>query len=254
MKIDHNYIYSNNLDLYETTIRCSCRSSRMPIGTGIVWPGMNDGEFSNNWIFDNWQPRHAPRGDSGRGRGHRRRQRGLPDPLPQHHRPGGARRPLLDVVRQPLLREQDGRRCPTGFGPTPPWTNSATRPAFWTRTCPTSCPTASTTAGMSSRPTDNNCWYQNTGPDGTAASLTAEPPLQTRSARIRRSRDCSAGESRTSTSAAPHMAPRAAPAGLLGGRVAGTRDDRRPCYLVRHAGASRHPPGQPPSRPSARPT
>ena len=25
------------------------------VGTGIMWPGMNNGEFSNNYVFDNWQ-------------------------------------------------------------------------------------------------------------------------------------------------------------------------------------------------------
>jgi hypothetical protein len=52
--IDHNYIYSNNLDLYvddppvESVVP-------VPIGTGVIYPGMNDARVHDNWIFDNWR-------------------------------------------------------------------------------------------------------------------------------------------------------------------------------------------------------
>jgi hypothetical protein len=54
MKIDHNYIYSNNLNVYGKNPPFKPLVP-MPIGTGIVWPGMNGGEVSDNWIFDNWR-------------------------------------------------------------------------------------------------------------------------------------------------------------------------------------------------------
>ena len=54
MKVDHNMFYSNNLNVYGDD------SPVVPlvpqaVGTGIMWPGMNDGEFSDNYVFDNWQ-------------------------------------------------------------------------------------------------------------------------------------------------------------------------------------------------------
>ena len=54
MKVDNNMFYSNNLNIYGDD------SPVVPlvpqaVGTGIMWPGMNDGEFSDNHVFDNWQ-------------------------------------------------------------------------------------------------------------------------------------------------------------------------------------------------------
>ena len=54
MKIDRNKIYSNNLNLYTADPPVDPLVP-MPIGTGIVWPGMNDGTVEKNWIFDNWR-------------------------------------------------------------------------------------------------------------------------------------------------------------------------------------------------------
>jgi hypothetical protein len=53
-KIDHNYIYSNNLDLYSPDPPVHPIVT-VPIGTGIVYPGMNDAKVHDNWIFDNWR-------------------------------------------------------------------------------------------------------------------------------------------------------------------------------------------------------
>jgi hypothetical protein len=54
MQVDNNFIYSNNLDLYGTNPAITPLVP-MPIGTGIVWPGMNGGKVIRNWIFDNWR-------------------------------------------------------------------------------------------------------------------------------------------------------------------------------------------------------
>ena len=54
MQIDNNYIFSNNLNLYVQGAPVKPLVP-MPIGTGIVWPGMNGGEVFGNWIFDNWR-------------------------------------------------------------------------------------------------------------------------------------------------------------------------------------------------------
>ena len=55
MLIDNNLIYSNNLDLYGVEPPPVEPLVPMPIGSGIVWPGMNDGIVRDNFIFDNWR-------------------------------------------------------------------------------------------------------------------------------------------------------------------------------------------------------
>ena len=53
-EIDHNYIYSNNLDLYREDAPVDPIVT-VPIGTGIIYAGMNDAKVHDNWIFDNWR-------------------------------------------------------------------------------------------------------------------------------------------------------------------------------------------------------
>ena len=53
-EIDHNYIYANNLDLYRDDTPVDPLVG-VPIGTGIIYPGMNDARVHDNYIFDNWR-------------------------------------------------------------------------------------------------------------------------------------------------------------------------------------------------------
>jgi len=53
-EIDHNYIYSNNLDLYRNDAPVGALVG-VPIGTGVLYAGMNDADVHHNWIFDNWR-------------------------------------------------------------------------------------------------------------------------------------------------------------------------------------------------------
>ena len=53
-QIDHNLIYSNNLDLYRPDAPIKSLVP-VPIGTGILYAGMNDARVHDNWIFDNWR-------------------------------------------------------------------------------------------------------------------------------------------------------------------------------------------------------
>jgi hypothetical protein len=53
-EIDHNYIYSNNLNLYVDDTHVE-PVVPVPIGTGVIYPGMNDARVHDNWIFDNWR-------------------------------------------------------------------------------------------------------------------------------------------------------------------------------------------------------
>ncbi len=53
-RIDHNLIYSNNLDLYVDNPPVEPLVP-VPLGTGIIYAGMNDARVNDNWIFDNWR-------------------------------------------------------------------------------------------------------------------------------------------------------------------------------------------------------
>jgi hypothetical protein len=53
-EIDHNYIYSNNLDLYREDTPVPPLVG-VPIGTGVIYPGMNNANVHHNWFFDNWR-------------------------------------------------------------------------------------------------------------------------------------------------------------------------------------------------------
>ena len=55
MKVDHNWFYSNNLDVYARGHPPFVPLVPQAVGTGIMWPGMNDGVFANNRVFDNWR-------------------------------------------------------------------------------------------------------------------------------------------------------------------------------------------------------
>ena len=98
-EIDHNYIYANNLDLY-TDRPPVAPLVGVPIGTGIIYAGMNDARVHHNWIFDNWRDGAmlfaVP--DSPH---QRRRRRGRH--LPRRLVPGCAGQRAVDLVRQPVL-------------------------------------------------------------------------------------------------------------------------------------------------------
>ena len=53
-EIDNNYIYSNNLDLYKPNPPVKSLVD-VPIGTGVIYPGMNDSRVHDNHFFDNWR-------------------------------------------------------------------------------------------------------------------------------------------------------------------------------------------------------
>ncbi|MDQ3759124.1 MAG: right-handed parallel beta-helix repeat-containing protein [Actinomycetota bacterium] len=53
-KVDHNWFYSNNLDIYREDAPFVPLVPQA-VGTGIMWPGMNNGRFTHNRVFDNWR-------------------------------------------------------------------------------------------------------------------------------------------------------------------------------------------------------
>lgn len=52
--IHHNLIYSNNFDIYADDSPVHPLVG-VPEGTGIIYAGMNDARVHDNWIFDNWR-------------------------------------------------------------------------------------------------------------------------------------------------------------------------------------------------------
>ena len=127
MKVDHNMFYSNNLNVYGDD------SPVVPlvpqaVGTGIMWPGMNDGEFSDNHVFDNWQ--------------HGTFLIGIPDAIAgtaegnvdsQNHCDAPRLGPLLDVVLERVPRQRHGRGARAALRLIPASRCSATA-AAWCRT------------------------------------------------------------------------------------------------------------------------
>ncbi|MDQ2676088.1 MAG: right-handed parallel beta-helix repeat-containing protein [Actinomycetota bacterium] len=177
MKVDNNLFYSNNFNVYADD------SPVVPlvpqaVGTGIMWPGMNDGEFSNNKVFDNWQ--------------HGTFLIGIPDAIAgeaegnvdsnNHCEPN----PTFSTSCANQYHDNEMGVVPDGFKAHPQLTKfgnesglvadgnarGAASPYeegqlpngvdFWWDESPSS---------------KNNCWFDNTGYDGTRDSLTANPPI-----------------------------------------------------------------------------
>ena len=53
-QIDNNYIYSNNFDIYAEDSPVKPLVP-VPIGVGVLYAGMNDALVHDNWFFDNWR-------------------------------------------------------------------------------------------------------------------------------------------------------------------------------------------------------
>lgn len=165
-EIDHNYIYSNNLDLYTDHPPVDPLVG-VPIGTGVLYPGMNDARVHHNWIFDNWRdgamlfavPDALTNGGGAEG-----------DIFPGISCPGAPANGLSTSCGNRFFRNRVGR-APKGFrppeaidmfgnvhaqadaGPRKPNGND-----FWW--------------GELFDSNTGNCWFDNTGYDGTAGTVT----------------------------------------------------------------------------------
>jgi hypothetical protein len=165
VEIDHNYIYSNNLDLYREDPPVEPVFMLGPIGTGLFYAGHNDGDVHDNWIFDNWRNGamliaipdglfSSPEGDIFPGiscpgapangistscgnRFHDNRV---------GRAPNGFRFPeAIDMFGNVHARDDARPKKPNGTD------------FFWGEFFPTNT---------------GNCWFANTGTDGTEASVT----------------------------------------------------------------------------------
>ena len=166
MKIDRNWFYANNLDVYREDNPFEALVPQ-PVGTGFFWPGNNDGTFSHNWVFDNWRQGAMliaiPDAIAGESEGEMDSQIHCPTSgdystscanryfgnrmgqVP----PGFEPHPGLEMFGNETTLDGESETAPNGVD-------------FWWDEF------AANTG---------NCWYQNEGPDGTRDSLTADPPM-----------------------------------------------------------------------------
>jgi hypothetical protein len=165
-QIDHNLIYSNNLDLFVADPPVDPLVP-VPIGTGILYAGMNDARVHDNWIFDNWRngamlfsvPDSFTNGGGAEG-----------DIFPGVSCPGAPQSGISTSCGNRFFRNRVGR-APRGFrfpkavgmfGNV--YARGHHRRAkpngtdFWW--------------GELFASNTGNCWYGNTGADGTTASVT----------------------------------------------------------------------------------
>jgi hypothetical protein len=160
VQIDHNLIYSNNLNLYvddppvEPVIG-------VPVGVGILWPGHNDGRVFGNWIFDNWR-----RGTM---------LLAIPDAIVT---PEGNVNPGVSCPTAPVMTTScNNRYFDNHMGQAPP---DFTRRAWSGLRFDTphgdlrdrSLPNGVDFWWDEWSGNTGNCWFDNTGADGTAASVT----------------------------------------------------------------------------------
>jgi hypothetical protein len=169
MKIDNNYFYANNLDVYDPEMPFDALVPQ-PVGTGFFWAGNNNGRFEDNWVFDNWRQGtmliSVPDLIAGEAEG-------ALDPT--IHCPTATDDPDVSVSTS-CDNQYSGNRMgqvPPDFEPHKALTKfgnqttlmdgGATAPNgvdFWWDEA-----TANT----------GNCWFENTGADGTPGGVTGDP-------------------------------------------------------------------------------
>jgi hypothetical protein len=161
--IDRNLIYSNNLDLYVDDPPVEPLVP-VPLGTGIIYAGMNDALVRDNYIFDNWRFGSmlfaVPDALTSAGGAEGRVNPGISCPgAPQNGISTSCGNQFYDNVlgkappgfKFPAALDQFSADHSSGPGPYPNGLD------FWWDEF------SGNTA---------NCWFDNTGPDGTAGSVT----------------------------------------------------------------------------------
>ena len=159
--VDHNNIYSNNLDSYVPNPPF-VNTVGLPIGVGLMWPGVNSSTVHHNYIFDNWRrgtmlvavPDELTRGE------------------PEDPSPSACENPEAQTSCDDTFRANFMGQAPPGFEPSIAVHKFGNATSF---------------AGGERNGVDfwwdefagntGNCWRNNVGPDGTRDSLTADPPM-----------------------------------------------------------------------------
>ena len=161
VQIDNNLIYSNNLNLWATEDPPVEPVVGVPAGVGILWPGMNDGRVFDNWIFDNWR-----RGTM---------LLAIPDALVT---PEGNVNPGVSCPTAPTMTTScNNQYYDNHMGQAPPdFTEQAWRGLRFNTPhgdlADRSLPNGVDFWWDEWSGNTGNCWFNNTGADGTAASVT----------------------------------------------------------------------------------
>ena len=167
MKIDHNWFYSNNLDIYNDDPAFEPLVPQ-PVGTGFWWPGHNNGRFVDNWVFDNWRYGtfliSIPDAVAGEAEGALDRE---------------IHCPTADMgISTSCDNQYFGNRMgevPPGFKPHAALTKFGNKTTLLDS--PKTAPNGLDFYWDEATPNTGNCWFDNTGVDGTRDSLVADPPL-----------------------------------------------------------------------------
>ena len=167
IEIDHNNIYSNNLNSYDVESPPFLNLVGLPIGVGVMWPGVNKSTIHDNYIFDNWRrgtmlmgiPEAFVRGtveDKGFA-GACPGSDQLPTSCDNEHfanqmgvvPPGFKPSVAVNKFGNPSAVEENDDEAPNGVD-------------FW---------------WDEFLGNTGNCWHDNVGSDGTRGTLTGDPPI-----------------------------------------------------------------------------
>ena len=170
MKIDHNWFYANNLDVYRASNPFEALVPQ-PVGTGFWWAGNNDGDFVENWVFDNYRQGtfliSIPDAVSGEIEGAIDSQVHCPNT------PGPFG--LASTSCYNTYRGNHMGQVPANFEPHPGLRKFGNKTTLTQRS-------RRARNGLDfvwdEQPVNlGNCWANNTGPDGTRGSINSDPPI-----------------------------------------------------------------------------
>ena len=175
MQVDRNWFYSNNLDIYREDPPFEPLIPE-PIGTGMIYFGYNDATVTKNWFFDNWR-----RGTM---------LQAAPDAMIEAFR-GSPEGNLDEQIHCPAPDEEatvsttscDNRYFANHMGRVPPrfevhrgLKKFGNQTGLLDTPLPKRLPNGVDFWWDEFSGNTGNCWYDNTGPDGTHDSLTGDPP------------------------------------------------------------------------------
>jgi len=170
MRIDHNWFYANNLDVYRASSPFEALVPQ-PVGTGFWWAGNNDGDFVKNWVFDNYRQGtfliSIPDAVSGEIEGAIDSQVHCPNT------PGP-----FGLASTSCYNSYVGNhmgQVPPNFEPHPGLRKFGNKTTLTQRS-------RRARNGLDfvwdEQPVNlGNCWANNTGPDGTRRSIRSDPPI-----------------------------------------------------------------------------
>jgi hypothetical protein len=164
--VAHNNIYSNNLDSYNGEPPF-VNTVGLPIGVGIMWPGVNSSTVHHNYIFDNWRRGTmllaVPEGTT----------RGTPEDVSPSacEKPPGPPNPAARTSCENTYHHNFMGMAPPGFEP------SVAVRKFGNPTSLRGEQINGVDFWWDEFPNEGNCWPpSNVGADGTHESITSDPP------------------------------------------------------------------------------